>query len=407
MAVKDFGAAVLGGAVEVLAADTRNKPDVAGGIAREWYDNGVDAITDLPVTPIAAAVQQAAREKARTVMIAAATANKFTAKTCAAFSTMWIDDNHALVSATTRAAGTRPGQNWFFIAVDYTFGRTLTAEAAGLIAAAGGKVVGSALFPLGSTDFSSQVAAAQSSGADVIGLVAVSNDQVNLIKQVAEFGLGAGGRPTLAAFNVYVTDIKALGLPLAKGLTFGAGFYWDANDGTRAFSARFHAERRAMPTKTHAAVYTACLHFLRSMQAAGTRDALAVNRAMRSLPVDRFGQPVTVRADGRVLYDLGLYRVKEPAQSTGGWDLYEQSAPSRPRMRSCRWPQGARRPPDAGGGGLKAPSPQPRRRVGGRPPDCGQAGRAWCRSRRAGCPARAPRQRRHAQPSRTTSPAQA
>jgi len=198
------------------------------------------------------------------------------------------------------------------------------AEATGVIAASGGKVVGTAFFPLGSTDFSSQVVAAQSSGADVIGLIAVGNDQVNLIKQAAEFGLGAGGRPTLAAFNVYITDIPALGLGMAQGLTFGAGFYWDTDDATRAFAARFHAERKAMPTKTHAAVYAACLHFLRSMQSAGTRDALAVNRAMRALPADRFGQQATVRADGRVLYDLGLYRVKAPGQSTGRWDLYER-----------------------------------------------------------------------------------
>ncbi len=117
MAVRDFGGTVLGLPVEVLAADTRNKPDVAGAIARQWYDDGVDAVTDLPVTPIAAAVQQAAREKSRTVMIAAATANELTTKTCAPVSTMWIDDNHALVSAATRAAGANLGKTWFFITV--------------------------------------------------------------------------------------------------------------------------------------------------------------------------------------------------------------------------------------------------------------------------------------------------
>ena len=83
------------------------------------------------------------------------------------------------------------------------------------------------------------------------------------------------------------------------------------------------AERRAMPTKTQAAVYTATLHFLKAMQQAGTRDAVAVNKAMRSLPVENFGRPTTVRDDGRVMYDLGLYRVKSPAQSRGAWDYYE------------------------------------------------------------------------------------
>jgi len=323
MAVKDFGGTVLGTKVEVLSADTRNKPDVAGSIARQWYDEGVDVITDLPVTPIAAAVQQVAREKGRSVMIAAAVVNDFTGKTCSPLSTHWVDDTHALVSATTRAAVTGGRQNWFFITVDYTFGRALQAEATGLIEAAGGKVIGADYFPLGSTDYSSQLVTAQSSGADIIGLAAVGDDQVNLIKQAGEFGVGAGGKQTLAGFLVYITDIHALGLALSQGLTFGSGFYWDQSDASRAFAKRFQAERKAMPTKSQAAVYTASLHFLKSMQQAGTRDALAVNKAMRSLPVENFGRPTTVRADGRVLYDLTLYRVKSPTASRGGWDYYE------------------------------------------------------------------------------------
>lgn len=323
MAVRDFGGTVLGKRVEVLGADTRNKPDIAGSVARQWYDSGVDAIVDLPVTPIAAAVQQVAREKNRSVMIAAAVANEFTAKTCSPFSTHWVDDTHSMVSATTRAVVKGNRQRWFFITVDYTFGRALQTEATGLIEAAGGKVIGTDYFPLGSTDYSSQVVKAQSSGADVIGLAAVGNDQVNLIKQAGEFGLGIGGKQTLAGFLIYITDIHALGLAATQGLTFGSGFYWDQSEASRSFAKRFQAERKAMPTKTQAAVYTSSLHFLKSMAQAGTRDAAAVNKAMRSLPVENFGRPTTVRADGRVIYDLTLYRVKAPAASRGAWDYYE------------------------------------------------------------------------------------
>jgi branched-chain amino acid transport system substrate-binding protein len=323
MAVKDFGGTVLGKRIEILSADTRNKPDIAGGIARQWYDSGIDVIVDLPVTPIAAAVQQIAREKGRSVMIAAAVVNDFTNKTCSPISTHWVDDTHSMASATTRVAVKSGRQTWFFITVDYSFGHGLQAEATGLVEGAGGKVLGAAYFPLGNTDFSSQIVSAKSSGADVIGLVAVGNDQVNLIKQAAEFGLGAGGKPTLAGFLIYITDIHALGLQLSQGLTFGAGFYWDQTDASRAFAKRFEAERKAMPTKTQAAVYTSCLHFLKSMQKAGTRDAIAVNRAMRLLPVDNFGRPTSVRADGRVIYDLTLYRVKTPASSHAAWDYYE------------------------------------------------------------------------------------
>jgi branched-chain amino acid transport system substrate-binding protein len=323
MAVQDFGGTVLGKPIDVLSAATQNKPDIAGSVARQWYDSGVDVIVDLPVTPIAAAVQQIAREKSRSVMIAAATANELTTKTCSAFSSHWVDDTHSLVKATTSAVLKNGGQQWFFVTVDYSFGHALQAEAAGLIEAAGGRVIGSAAFPLGNTDFSAQLVSAQSSGAKIVGLAAVGLDQVNLIKQAGEFGLVTGGKQTLAGFLVYISDIHALGLAASQGLTFGAGFYWDQSEASRRFAKRFQAERQAMPTKTHAAVYTSCLHFLRAMQQAGTRDALAVNKAMRTLPVENFGRATTIRADGRAIYDLSLYRVKSPASSSGAWDYYE------------------------------------------------------------------------------------
>ena len=321
MAAQDFGGTVLGVPVEVLHADTQNKPDVASGIARQWYDGGVDAITDLPVTPVAAAVQQVAKDKLRTVMITAAAITEFTSKLCAPVSSHWADDTHAMAEGTGRVVTQGGGKTWFFVAVDFSFGAALQAEATRVIEAAGGRVLGGAKFPLGNTDYSAQVVQARNSGADVIGLAAVGGDQVNLIKQAAEFGLQAGGKQTLAGFLVYVTDIQALGLEVAQGFRFPGSFYWDTDTGTRAFGQRFMAERGAMPTSNQANVYAATLHFLRAMAQAGTRDTVAVGRAMRALPVQYFGRETTMRGDGRVLHDLVLYRVKAPGESRGAWDL--------------------------------------------------------------------------------------
>ena len=321
-AVQDFGGTILGQPVEVLHADTQNKPDVASAIARGWYDSGVDLITDLPVTPVAAAVQQVAREKRRSVIITAAAVTAFTAKLCAPISVHWADDTHALAAGTARRVVARGGKTWFFITVDFAFGLRLQAEATEVIAPASGRVVGAARYPLGNNDYASQLLAAQSSGADVIGLASVGNDQVNLIKQAHEFGLVRSGRPTLVAFLAYITDIHALGLPVAQGLTFSSGFYWDQGEPARAFARRFFAARQAMPTRNQAAIYTSTLHFLKAMAQAGTRDALAVNQAMRAMPADYLGRPATIRADGRALYDLTLYQVKAPGASKQPWDYY-------------------------------------------------------------------------------------
>jgi branched-chain amino acid transport system substrate-binding protein len=321
MAAQDFGPTVLGRPIEILHADTRNKPDIASAAARQWYDDGVDAITDLPVTPVALAVQRVAREKGRTVIITASAISEFTSKFCAPVSSHWAVDTHAMTTGVGRVL-TGAGQKWFFITVDFSFGQLLEAEATKVVRAQGGTVLGDAKFPLGNTDFSSQIVQAQSSGASVIGLASVGGDQVNLIKQAAEFGLRQGG-VTLAAFLVYITDIHAIGLKLAQGLSFPAGFYWDQNEATRAFTRRFMAERKAAPTQNQAAIYASTRHFLKAMAQAGTDDPLAVNKAMRALPVDLFAHPATMRADGRVLFDVTLWRVKTPEESQAPWDYYK------------------------------------------------------------------------------------
>lgn len=325
MAVQDFGGTVLGQPIAVVHGDTQNKPDVASAIARQWYDDGgVDAITDLPVTPVAAAVQQVAREKSRTVMITGAAVTEFTSKWCSPVSSHWADDTHAMAAGSSQIITKAGGHDWFFVSVDFSFGAALQAEATKVIEANGGRVLGTAKFPLGSTDFSSQILQAQSSGARVLGLAAVGGDQVNLIKQLAEFGVQGktADRPgiTLAGFLVYVTDIHALGLDVAQGLRYSSCYYWDQSDGARAFGRRFMAAQKAMPTQNQANVYAATTHFLKATAQAGVRDGVAVNKAMRAMPIDFFGKPTTMRGDGRVLHDITLYRVKAPGESRGAWD---------------------------------------------------------------------------------------
>jgi branched-chain amino acid transport system substrate-binding protein len=68
------------------------------------------------------------------------------------------------------------------------------------------------------------------------------------------------------------------------------------------------------------------LHYLKAVQTTGSTDAAAMNLTMRRIPVDRFGTPATIRSDGRVVYDIGVYEVKTPGDSRGAWDFYRQIA---------------------------------------------------------------------------------
>ncbi len=77
-------------------------------------------------------------------------------------------------------------------------------------------MVGSVKAPFPTSDFSSFLLQAQSSGAKVIGLCNAGSDTVNSIKQAGEFGLTQAGIK-LAGLLVFISDVHALGLADGAG----------------------------------------------------------------------------------------------------------------------------------------------------------------------------------------------
>ncbi len=323
MAVQDHGGTAAGMPVEVVEADMQNKPDIAAQIARRWFDvDGVDAIADLPVTPVALAVQGIARDKKRVLLISEAATTEITGRQCSPYTAHWADDTHALAAGTARALLESGAKRWFFLTADFAFGNAMQAAASAVVTALGGEVLGAARHPLATADFSSFLIQAQQSRPDVIAFANVGADLVNAIKQASEFGLTRAGQK-LTGLIMFVSDVDALGLPVAQGLYVTSSFYWDRDDATRAFARRFAALNGGrMPTKAHAATYGAVRHYLTAVDAAGAKDAAAVTAQMKSMPISYFGRPARMRADGRVVYDLDLYQVKTPAEQRYPWDYY-------------------------------------------------------------------------------------
>jgi branched-chain amino acid transport system substrate-binding protein len=323
LAVEDFGGKVRGKPIEVIDADFAEKPDLAAAIARRWLDTEkVDAIADMPVSSAALAVQEIVRNAKKTLLVGGAVTSNITGSACSPYTTHWTDDSYALGAAVAEGMTSSQADTWYFVAVDYALGASLQRDATGAIERHGGKVLGGVRFPLGAGDLSSFLLQAQSSKAKTIGFAGVGQDTVNFVKQAAEFRLTASGQK-LAAFLVFITDIDALGLDAAQGLNVAEGFYWDQNDQARSFSKRMFERHKKMPSKEQAAVYTSVMHYLRAVDATGSDDGATVNAQLRKMKVDFFGRPGTIRADGRVVYDMTLYQVKSPAESKYPWDYYK------------------------------------------------------------------------------------
>jgi branched-chain amino acid transport system substrate-binding protein len=324
MAVEDFGA-IDNTPIEILTADHQNKPDVASALAREWFDRrGVDVIVDLPHSGVVFGLMAIATEKKRALMISGAASVEITGGRCSPYVTHWTDDTYSLAQGTAAALVGQGLKSWYFLTADYAFGHDLEKDAASVIEKNDGKVLGSARHPLSTADFSALLLRARSSQAQVVALASAGADTVNAIKQAGQFGIMRSQR--VAALHAFVTDVHSVGLEAAQGLIITTGFYWNDSDGTRKFATRFYAKHGRMPTREQASVYTGVMHYLKAARDAKSDDAATVNERMRQLPVDKFGREARVQENGRVVYDLGVYRVKAPAESREPWDYYERIA---------------------------------------------------------------------------------
>lgn len=275
------------------------------------------------MSSVGLAVAGLATQYNRSALISGAATSELTGAKCSPVITHWADDTYALSAGLVGELSRRVGKEWYFVAVDYSFGAAMVHDASRAVVNSSGKVLGTVRYPFNTSDFSSFLLAAQGSRAKVVALASTGADTVNAVKQTHEFGLQSSGQ-TIVGMLTFIADVHSIGLKDAQGMYVASQYYWDDDDGTRAFAKRFFDIEKREPTKLQAATYASVRHYLRAIEVTGTDEARSVNAEMRKLPVDFFGRPAHVRDDGRVVYDLSLYRVKAPSASRYAWDYYEK-----------------------------------------------------------------------------------
>ncbi len=329
MAVADFTKDHPNVKVDIVSGDHQNKPDVGTGLANQWFDvDKVDMIIDTPNSGVALAVSQVANQKNKVFIGSGPAASDLTGPKCNANTVHWTYDTWMLANGTGKAIVKTGGDTWFFLTADYAFGHALERDTAAVVEANGGKVLGKVRHPLNTSDFSSFLLQAQTSKAKIVGLANAGGDTINSIKAASEFGIVSGGQK-LAGLLVFSSDVAALGLQTAQGLSLTETWYWDANDTNRNWTKRWQQERPGkFPTMIHAGVYAGITHYLKAVTALkASADGKAVVAKMKELPTDDplFGKG-TIRADGRKIHDAYLFEVKAPSASKHPGDFYNLKA---------------------------------------------------------------------------------
>jgi branched-chain amino acid transport system substrate-binding protein len=312
--------------IEMVSADHQNKGDIAANKAREWFERGgVDVVSELVTTSVALAVQKIAKEKNRIALISGAASTRVTNEDCNDVTVHWTYDTYAVANGTAKAVTQSGGKKWFFLTADYAFGHSLEKDAAAVVKANGGEVLGAVRHPFPGADFSSFLLKAQASGAQIIGLANAGGDTINSIKQAAEFGITP--KQQLAGLLMFISDVHSLGLKTTQSMYLTEGFYWNLNDDTRAWSKRFFDLQKRMPTMIQAGQYSSVMHYLKAVKAIGSDDTARVMTQMKKTPInDFFAKNGVIRADGRMVHDMYLLQVKKPSESTTPWDYYNVRA---------------------------------------------------------------------------------
>ncbi|MGV3569757.1 MAG: ABC transporter substrate-binding protein [Ramlibacter sp.] len=324
MAIQDFGGKVLGMPIEIVAGDHQNKPDVGVTLAKRWYDHeGVDAIFDVNHSSIALAINKMIEQSGKVMVSTGGGSVALTNEGCTPTFVHYVFDTYSLANGAAEGISQRKdaGKNWYVMGVDYTFGKQMAADITEFVQQKGGKVVGSVFHPLNASDLSSFLLQAQTSKAHNIALANAGTDAVNSIKTAQQFGILK--QQNVVPMLMLIQDVHAIGLKDAQGITFTEAFYWNRTPASRAWSRRYFDRMKKMPGMVHAGTYSAVMHYLKAIQAAGTDDGRTVAAQMKKMPInDMFADNGRIREDGRMVHDMYLVQVKKPSESKEPWDYY-------------------------------------------------------------------------------------
>jgi branched-chain amino acid transport system substrate-binding protein len=326
MAIADFGGNVNGKKIELVTADHQNKADIAASKSREWFDReGVDMLIGGTNSGTNLAMAKVASEKKKPYISIGGGTARLTNEECSPYTVHYAYDTVALAKGTGGAVVKQGGKSWYFLTADYAFGQSLESDTTAVVKASGGQVMGSVKHPLSASDFSSFLLQAQASKAQILGLANAGGDTINAIKAANEFGVTKTMK--LAGLLMFINDIHSLTPALTQGMYLTDSWYWDQNDETRAFAKRYFAKMKKMPSSLQAADYSATMHYLNAVKAAGTDESEKVWEKFKATKVnDMYAKNGTIRADGSMIHDMYLLQVKTPAESKTPWDYFKIAA---------------------------------------------------------------------------------
>jgi branched-chain amino acid transport system substrate-binding protein len=322
MAVEDYGGEVLGRSIKVLSVDHQNQPALGANKAHELYEQDhVDAIFDVPTSSVALAVAGVAAQDKKILIVTTGGTDALNGAQCNKYTFHYGYDTYALAQNTGKLLTEQGGKRWYMLTANYAFGQSMLSNFSAAVKSAGGEVIHNDMVPFPNSDFSSYLINAQGLAPDVLGLMNAGDDTVNAMKQINEFGMKK--KMQIGIGLLFESDIAALGPDYWAGSTITVGSYWNLDDKTRAWAARYKKRTGKMPTWVMLGNYSAVTQYLDAVARAKTDDADAVVKQLEGYHFeDVFARHAYIRAqDHLLIHDMYVAKVKPASQVTTPYDF--------------------------------------------------------------------------------------
>lgn len=257
---------------EVVQGDDMNDSSVGLNEAKRLIeDEKVDVLAGLTSTAVALKVMEFAERAGVFLLQVGTSGTSITGSQASRVSFRTTCSNQMLADALAPLLLER-GKIWFFITVDYEFGRDAQAHLTRALLAGGGRVGGSVRHRNGETDFGRYMDLIARSEADVIVLCSSGADAQNALSAVMREGL----HESMQLAGVLLDNENVIGLPIHALVGSLWGYVWGPDAGgprTREIYGKLKARARGFPSNWNQYLgYIAGEQLAERILGAGTTD---------------------------------------------------------------------------------------------------------------------------------------
>ena len=277
---------VLGRPVAILEADDASNPDQAAHVATKFIkEDRVDVLMGTFNGECALAVSALAKKEGKLFVVTGSYVPELTGSACNSHTFVFMPNASMLAQAVVPQLVKAYGTRWFMLTTNSLDGKSAAHAMMGVAQNHGVELVGEALLPFGSTEFTPAFMAAQDKRPTLIVLNLYGWDLVHALKgytklELAKEKIGIGG----------MLSGEQIGRPLGYANNAGIwGLLWDPKvktESSRQFIQAVVDKYNHTPTSRCYLGYAAMTQILEGIKRAGSTDTTALIKALEGHEFD-------------------------------------------------------------------------------------------------------------------------